>query len=224
MSMKNSYLIAGAIVIVIALFFVFSGRKSEAPVEESVVTEEAITVLIAGDYRLNTEESFVSWEGEYLTGLKEQGTVKLQSGNLTVSDGSIVGGEFVVDLNTITSEPYIERLVNHLKSDDFFGVETYPTAKFVLKTFEPTTGDGSSLGRYVIAGDMTIRDITLPISIIATVTEEDDTLIAKSSFALNRADWEIKYNSASFFSNLGDRVIRDAIVIGLDLKAQKVIE
>jgi polyisoprenoid-binding protein YceI len=71
---------------------------------------------------------------------------------------------------------------------------------------------------------MTIRGITLPISIVATVKEEGDSLIAKASFALNRADWEIKYNSASFFSNLGDRIIRDAIVIGLDLKAQKVIE
>lgn len=221
--MKNSYILAGAIVLIIAIIFIFSGKKTEAPIEEMVVNEEN-SEFVAGNYQINTEESFIYWQGEFITGAKESGSVKLASGSLVVEGSTIVGGEFVIDMDTITSEPQIERLVNHLKSDDFFSVSTYPTSKFVLKTFEPTITDADSAGRYVVAGDLTIKGITKPISLVATVTEENGVLRAVASFAINRAEWDIRYNSASFFSNLGDRVIRDSVMMGLDLKAEKVIQ
>lgn len=221
--MKNSYILAGAIVLIIAIIFIFSGKKTEAPIEEMAVNEEN-SEFVAGNYQINTEESFIYWQGEFITGAKESGSVKLASGSLVVEGSTIVGGEFVIDMDTITSEPQIERLVNHLKSDDFFSVSTYPTSKFVLKTFEPTITDADSAGRYVVAGDLTIKGITKPISLVATVTEENGVLRAVASFAINRAEWDIRYNSASFFSNLGDRVIRDSVMMGLDLKAEKVIQ
>lgn len=223
MDMKNSYILAGAIVLIIAVIFIFSGKKTEAPIEETVVNEEN-SEFVAGNYQINTEESFIYWQGEFITGAKESGNVKLESGSLVVEGSTIVGGEFVIDMNTITSEPQIERLVNHLKSDDFFSVSTYPTSKFVLKTFEPTITDADSAGRYVVAGDLTIKGITKPISLVATVTEEEGSLRAVASFAINRTEWDIRYNSSSFFSNLGDRVIRDSVMMGLDLKAEKVIQ
>lgn len=166
----------------------------------------------------------INWEGEFVTGMSEKGTVGLKSGEFTVENGLITSGEFVIDMNQIDSTPTKEKLVTHLKSDDFFGVATYPTATFTLKSMAPTSEEGAKEGRYVVAGNLTVRGITKPISFTATFRTEGNTLTADASFAINRADWEIKYNSATFFQNLGDKIIRDAVVIGLDLQGERVIQ
>lgn len=226
---KKPYYIAGAIVLVALLGFVFAGRKTEAPIhndsENTMAGESAGSVLYAdGAYDLDASSSSIGWEGEYLSGLTEKGTVALKSGNLKIENGMITSGEFTIDMNTIESVPHKDLLVNHLKSDEFFGVSTYPTATFVFKKMEPTSQQGAKEGRYVVAGNLTIRGITKPISFLATLKQEGNALTASSSFAINRADWEVKYNSPTFFSNLGDGLIRDAITINLDLKADKVIQ
>lgn len=223
--MKNSYITAGVIVLILVLIFIFTGRKSEAPVEELLNQEYSGYEFASGKYEIITDSSLVYWEGEYITGKKELGTVKVSSGSFIVNDeGYITEGEFEIDMDTIMSEPYIERLVTHLKSSDFFEVENFPTAKFIFKKMENMPNSESSNGRYVIAGDLIVKGITKPISFTTTISSEGDNMQAIGTFALNRAEWEIKYNSESFFSDLGDRVIRDAITIGLDLKAQKVLQ
>ncbi len=226
--MKNSYYIAGVIVIIAIVAFVFAGRKTEAPTSmvtgDTASTTSASYVYTNGTYDLNTSSSAISWEGEYLSGLTEKGAVMLKSGSLKVENGLITGGNFVVDMNSIDSLPHKDLLVNHLKSNEFFGVETYPTATFVLKKMIPSSEEGAKEGRYVIAGDLTIRGITKPISFLATIKQEEGSLHSTALFAVNRADWEVKYNSPTFFSGLGDKMIRDAITIDLDLKADKVLQ
>jgi polyisoprenoid-binding protein YceI len=227
--MNNSYIVAGVIVLAAILGFVLASKKTEAPVALVPNNNATSTEVVFSDgtYKLDISSSQVLWQGEFLTGLKENGTVKFQSGDFELENSIIKSGQFVVDMNTIDSTPFKERLVNHLKNDDFFSVEKYPTSTFVLKSMAPSSENGAKMGRYVLAGDLTIRGITKPISLIATITQDPanpDILIAKSSMAINRADWEIKYNSATFFQNLGDKIIRDAVVLELDLKAQKVLQ
>jgi polyisoprenoid-binding protein YceI len=156
--------------------------------------------------------------------LSEKGSVRLKSGEVTVVQGLITDGEFVIDMNTIESTPHKDRLVAHLKSDDFFGVESYPIATFKLKSMAATSELGAKEGRYVIAGNLTVKGITKPISFTTTLKPDGDSLSGSASFAINRADWEVKYNSSTFFKDLGDKIIRDAVTIGLDLKAERVIQ
>lgn len=222
--MKNSYIVVGLIVVIVALFFLFNSKKTEAPVED-LSSDKVVSAISTGEYKLNTESSKIGWRGEFITGMSEEGIVKLSSGSVLVEEGVIKSGEFVIDMNTIESIPLKERLVTHLKSDDFFSVDKYPTAKFVLRSFAPSSEDGAKVGRYVVSGNLTVRGIEKPISFMATlVPTEDGSIKATGSFAINRADWEVKYNSSSFFTNLGDKVIRDAVEITLDLEAQKVIQ
>lgn len=222
--MKNSYIVVGAIILIAALVFIFNSKKTEAPVEQLEGTNQPVAIN-SGEYKLDIEKSSLGWKGEFVTGMSEEGTVKLSSGSVVVENGAINSGEFVIDMNTIESIPLKEKLVAHLKNDDFFSVNKYPTAKFVLKTFAPSSDEGVKVGRYVISGNLTVRGIEKPISFMATVLPtEDGGLTATGSFAINRADWQVKYNSSSFFTNLGDKIIRDAVEITLDLKAQKVIQ
>lgn len=227
--MNNSYWIVGTIVLVAILGFIFIGKKTEAPLNNTEAGKE--TGGIAGNpnfsdgkYILDTENSKLLWEGEYLTGLKENGTVMLKSGEFEVVNGMITNGEFRVDMNTIESVPHKDKLVAHLKNDDFFSVETYPESVFVFKQMIPASEQGALEGRFVIAGDLTVKGKTVPISFGATLSGSENNMSATANFAINRADWEIKYNSSTFFSDLGDKIIRDAVSIGLDLKAQKVIQ
>jgi polyisoprenoid-binding protein YceI len=221
--MNNSYIVAAVIVLVAIIALVANSKKSEAPI--TTINQNATgTPITLGSYKLDAEKSVLSWKGEFVTGFAEVGTLKLQSGEVNLLADGGVSGEFVIDMNTIESIPRKDMLVNHLKNEDFFEVATYPTAIFVLKTMEPTSEEGARTGRFVLGGDLTIKGKTLPISFIATFAEDVNSLSAVATFAINRADWEVKYNSSKFFSGLGDKVIRDAVEITLDLKGVKVIQ
>lgn len=229
--MKNTYIIAGVIVVIGIAAFAFS-RETKAPVEENVLNQEnamtegvAISSIDKGTYELNKEESVVTWYGEKVVGGGHSGTIKISSGNFVLAENGAASGEFTIDMNTIESDENIDNLEKHLRSDDFFAVTTHPTGKFVLKNVVPSSEAGAVEGRYIFSGDLTLKGITKPVSFTATLTsDEAGNVYAKGSFAINRADWEVKFGSASFFSDLGDKVIRDAVNIGLDLKGKKVIQ
>lgn len=226
-NMKNSYIATGVIVLVAVLGFILAGKKTEAPIQvsENNTENEKPVALVDGSYRLDVSSSVIYWEGEKLIGSKEKGVIKLQSGEFTVVNSLINSGRFVIDMNTIDSSPHVDRLVEHLKSEDFFAVNSHPTATFVLKKMIPSSEEGIKMGRYVLAGDLTVKDITLPVSFTVNIKADDkNNLSSTASFAINRADWNIRFGSPTFFKNLGDNTIRDAVIIGLDLKAERVIQ
>ncbi len=218
--MKNSYLIAGAIVVVAIIAFVVASRKSEAPVEKVTQNEQAGVTLTDGNYKLDTDQSTIRWTGETVTGLKKyEGTVKVKSGTVMVEQGGIKSGSFEIDMQTLTDDLNTVDLVSHLKSSDFFAVDAYPLAKFEITSFAPISEASTNLGRYVIGGNLTIKDVTKPISLIATLSETENKIRVSASFAINRAEWNVKFGSSTFFEGLGDKAVRDAIEINMDLVA-----
>lgn len=76
------------------------------------------------------------------------------------ADPTSVRGEVIVDLASVDTRD--ERRDAHLRSSDFFDVERYPTARFVVTAVEPRGG-----GRYTVRGDLTLRDVTQPIELSA---------------------------------------------------------
>ena len=87
---------------------------------------------------INISKSVVEWTGKKIGG-SHTGAIKLKSGNLGLKGGDIIGGIVVMDMNSITNtdltdEGYNQKLVGHLKSDDFFGVEKFPAATLTIKS------------------------------------------------------------------------------------------
>ena len=82
-------------------------------------------------------KSQVAWKAYKVTG-SHAGTLALKSGNLNFESDKLVGGEFIIDMMTLAitdiQGEYAEKLKGHLKSDDFFGVATHPTANIIFKT------------------------------------------------------------------------------------------
>ena len=151
-----------------------------------------------GEYAIDTEASTVGWFGTRIAGGHE-GVVTVKEGVVSFEDGDITNITAVIDMTTIVSmgETQSEMLDNHLKSDDFFAVETYPTA-----TIQSTSIDGNT-----VTADLTIKDETHPVTF--DVIEEDGVYLAE--FTIDRTLWGVVYGSDNFFDDLKDKAIKDEI-------------
>ena len=116
-------------------------------------------------HAIDTEASEINWTGYHLVkSYEHKGNIKLKSGSLDIDKGKLIGGNFIVDMTSITNsdiekEKDNQKLVGHLKSPDFFDVVSFPEASFQIKSV-----DEESDGVYAISGDVTIRGITKEIA------------------------------------------------------------
>ncbi len=168
--------------------------------------------------RINTSLSTVNWTGYKVTG-KHSGIINLKSGELQFQDNKLVGGEFTIDMTSISctdmTGEYADKLVNHLKSDDFFGVASNPTASFKITQSIP-----QGTGLYKLVGKLTLKGVTKDIRFNATVKEENGLKVANAQIKLDRADYNVKYGSGSFFENLGDKTIYDEFDLDVKIVTQ----
>lgn len=177
-------------------------------------------------YQVDPAGSTVKWHGAKL-GTDHFGKIQLKRGWLTLEGNRLTGGEFVVDMTSITNDDLStkrgffggrspnEKLLDHLKSDDFFAVKKFPESKFVIK--QSAVGQA---GDYEITGDITIRGITQPVRFTASVTVDGKRLTAHGKLKFNRAKHDVKFNSGSFSTRLGDKLIYDEVPLEVQLEAR----
>lgn len=172
-------------------------------------------------YKANTNSTQINWKG-YKPAGNHYGTIGLKDGSLIVINDKIVEGDFVIDMNNIintdldSSSKGNAKLVNHLKSEDFFDVEKYPTASFKITSTE------NKEDKILVRGYLTIKNKTNPIEFIALVKIDENQLVFKSdTFKIDRSKWDIKYKSKSFFNNLADKFIYDEMEISFTIQTLK---
>lgn len=159
---------------------------------------------------VDLEKSQVIWKGYKVTG-QHEGTINLKSGVLMFDGTTLTGGKFVMDMTSINTTDlegdYKTKLDGHLKSADFFGVEKHPTAKFEI-TKAVKSGNG-----YKVTGDLTIKEITNPITFDMNVDGNNAT----ANLKIDRAKYNVRYGSGSFFDDLGDKTIYDEFDLMVNL-------
>jgi polyisoprenoid-binding protein YceI len=164
-------------------------------------------------YRLDPSRSTFKWTGKEVTG-SHWGYVRFTEGELMVENNILRGGTFEVDMHSMDCQDAGEKLLNHLKSDDFFSVAKFPTAILVIKKAVFSGGD-----QYGIKADLTIKGITHEVLFPATVMVSDHEMYAQARFSVDRTKYNIKYRSAGFFSNLGDKAIDDHFEVDVNIVA-----
>ncbi len=162
--------------------------------------------------KVNVKTSSITWVGEKVTG-KHEGTVAIQEGSLVIQNGKLVGGMFTVDMNSIVVTDLKagqgkEKLEGHLKADDFFGTEKYPTAKLVF-----TTVIEKSPTLYAVTADLTIKGKSNPVQFDVVFNANKAT----TKVTIDRTKYGIEYKSGSIFSGLGDATIYDDFVLNVAL-------
>lgn len=190
-------------------------KKSLFSLALAIVFGATATAADPGDIvkkEVKTESSTVMWKAYKVTG-SHTGLVQLKEGSLSFDETTLTGGEFVVDMTSLISTDlegeYKGKLEGHLKSDDFFGVENHPSSKLVFTKVE-ATGKNS----YEVTGDLTIKGITKPVTFDVSIYGSKAT----ASLKVDRANYNVRYGSGSFFENLGDKTIYDEFDLVVDLE------
>jgi polyisoprenoid-binding protein YceI len=186
-----------------------------ANTEVSEAQEVAEATEASETYIVNSSESVLNWRGSKLTGDDHIGSLSIANGELNVDNGVIQSGSFVIDMNSIEvmdegmEESQKAKLRGKLMNEEFFLVDSFPTAVFEVSG---STQDS-------LTGNLTIKGITNSITIPYFFQADEGIATATSSFSINRALWDIKYRSSTFFDGLGDKVISDAIEFEVKLVA-----
>jgi polyisoprenoid-binding protein YceI len=176
-----------------------------------VVLVSTITVN-AQTKKIDVAKSKIEWVGKKVTG-KHNGTVDFKEGSLVFKKKKVSGGTFTVNMTSLTATDltgeYKDKLDGHLKADDFFGTEKFPTATLSFKKISD-----KSANVYTIIADLTIKGITKPITFDLTVKGNS----ASTSFKVDRTKYDIRYGSKSFFDSLGDKAISDDFELTVNLQ------
>lgn len=169
---------------------------------------------------VNTSESTITWTAKKVTG-QHHGKVPITSATLDYQNNRILGGTFEMDMISLTVEDLTDadmnkKLTDHLKSDDFFSVEKHNKSNF--KITEAKTSNGKD---YQLTGDLTIKNITKPVTFPATVEVNGGKITATGKLTFDRTDYDIKFRSGSYFENLADKLIYDEVELDVKLVASE---
>ena len=176
-------------------------------------TNDATITATDATYNIKLEESSLVWTGREVSTSSHYGSINFTSGQFEIADGLISQGEFLVDMTTINVQDLTggskERLEGHLRSDDFFSVESFPTAHLYISSSEVISN-----GKWMVNGFLTIKDISHPVLFEMANTEDG----WNANLVFDRSKYNVKFRSGTFFENLGDKLIYDDIELKINLK------
>jgi rhodanese-related sulfurtransferase len=190
-------------------------QAAGAPVSQDA-PRPADPVISDGTRPIDVAESSIEWSGRNLL-KKHHGRIGLKSGRLEFLQGQLTGGRVVIDLNNIEcfdlkGTEWHDVLIHHLKSDDFFEVERYSEALFVINSARRM--DGASLGQpdLEITGDLTLKSISAPLTFRAAAgVTPDGKAAAQAVLSFDRTRWNVLYGSGRFFQRLGMHLVNDLV-------------
>lgn len=170
-------------------------------------------------YAVDTEQSVLIWNAKKVGG-EHTGNIKLSKGEFVFDGKKLTSGNFTADMTTITENKGSERVVTHLKNDDFFAVDKNPTATFKITKLAPISGAAAGQPNYTITGDLTIKGTTKPITFPAAVKLDGENVEASAKLTVNRLDYDIKYRAA-VIGTAADKIIEDTFSLDLKLVGKK---
>lgn len=191
-------------------------------------------------FRIDTAQSEATWIGAKITG-RHNGLLTIQKGQLEMHDSKLVGGHILFDMRSITSKDKSldaqsnEKLTKHLRSEDFFDVERYPTAVFEITHVVPYDSTAYTPANktnritdsehrvkdptHLITGNLTIKSEKKSVAFPAKIRMSGGELKAKANFNIDRTQWGLIYRADE---SLGNKTIRPEVNIGLDILAVPV--
>lgn len=165
---------------------------------------------------IDAARSTVGFTGAKVTD-SHTGTFSDFEGSLVFDPEDPTASEVRVTIRTASVQIEPERLLGHMKSEDFFHVERFPTAEFestsIREGGEGTVG--GTAATHTVTGNLTLRGETRQITFPAVVEVTPQEVRARSEFSIDRKDFAIVY------PGMQDDLIKDEVVIRFDVRAPR---
>ena len=172
-----------------------------------------LSTLTAGTWAIDPTHTEVGFVARHLMVTKVRGSFTDVSGTVEVAENvtDSVANVVIKTASVATGTPDRD---GHLRSADFFDVETYPEITFVSTAF-----DGETL-----TGDLTIKDVTKPVTLdvefngVATDPWGNEKAAFEASTEVNRTDWGLTWNASL---EKGGVLVSEKIKLVLDVQLAK---
>ncbi|MAJ44884.1 MAG: lipid-binding protein [Candidatus Marinimicrobia bacterium] len=193
-----------------------SSKSTEKLSQVSTDKTEKLPDLPEKVSEIDIVESKIKWTGKKVT-KSHSGTIDIKSGVINTKGFHVTSGSVEIDMNSIKNtsikkKKSRENLTRHLKNEDFFNVDSFPTSTITINSSNKINN-----GRYKYFGDLTIKGITNPVNFEGSISQSEDKFSSKITMKFDRTRWGIKYGSGRFFEDLGDRMILDDIELEISL-------
>ena len=172
---------------------------------------------ITGDYTIDASHSRLGFVARHAMVTKVRGQFGTFEGTAHIDTANPAASTVQLSIDVASVDTGSADRDGHLRSGDFFDVETYPTI-----TFASTKVEREDASTWLITGDLTIKDVTKPVTI-----EFESTGSAKDPFgnlrvgfegatSINRKDWGLVWNAAL---ETGGVLVSEKIKLEFDVSA-----
>jgi len=192
------------------------------PIEGKLPARTSIPAPGEGIHQIDIQRSRIEWIGRNLLN-RHFGTLRVRAGEIEVRHAAIARGKLTVDMDSIQNadveDPALRKLlIAHLKSDDFFDVQRFPTAEFQLSNITAFADSKPGNPNTEIRGTLTLKSVSNNIAFPAIVAPTPDGLLAVDAHLdLDRTRWNVRYGSGKLYDKLGKHLVNDQISIELKL-------
>jgi polyisoprenoid-binding protein YceI len=160
-------------------------------------------------YEFSSKDSTIAFVGSNVMG-KQEGTFTSFSGTISASDGDPARATVSLSVEVASIQTSNPDLTKHLLSAEFLDASNHPTLKFISTKISPDNHT------FLIEGVFEMRGVERQITFPAQLTLTPGAPGAKAEFLLDRQAFGVSFKGAS------DNLIRDDVVVRLDIKAHPV--
>jgi len=182
------------------------------------MTTQILTKPETGTWNLDTAHTRIGFVARHLMAAKVRGSFESFAGTIEVAD-DLTQSKIDVTIETASVTTSAEDRDNHLRSGDFFDVEAFPTMRF-----ESTEIKDLGHGKYEVAGNLTIKDVTKPVTLDTTylgiISDPwgNGKAMLEASTKINRESWGLTWNAPL---ETGGVLVSKEITIELEVQAAK---
>jgi polyisoprenoid-binding protein YceI len=192
-----------------------------------IVTSFALVVLVltaatvaraAEKYDVDTVHSHIGFTVKHMAVSSVRGDFKDYTAELRVDEDDVQNSSLVLRIDAASVDTDNQRRDDHLRSADFFEVETYPEIVFKSKSIT-RQGDG-----FEVTGDLTIKDVTREITFDLEINGPikdpwgNHRVGAEGGLVIDRQDYGVKFSN---IMDNGGLVVANDVKIAFALEASR---
>jgi len=197
----------------------FNRKTDDAATAVTTAEVDPALAALTGDYTIDPAHSSIGFTVRHAMVTNVRGSFAEHEGSLKLDGSDPANSTASIDVKIASVDTGIKDRDGHLVSGDFFDAEKFP-----LMTFRSTSAEQLGGDKYRVTGDLTIKDVTRPLSIdlefngSAKDVYGNERVGFEGGAEILRSDWGLTWNAAL---ETGGVMVSDKVKLTFDISAIK---